>query len=107
MSLTKTMRTHIFVGTIVVCLPLLTGCFTSAQVKKVVDESNQQTIALLTTSNGVSAADDAERAQAGDWVETANRLQAVINQNQENDAVADPMRLRLAYLLLTAEKPNL
>jgi len=87
-------------------LALLTGCLTAPQVRDIVDESNQQTIALLTASDGVSVAMDGENPDAKNWQQTATRLQSVISENQGNPTIADPLRLRLAYLLLTAKKVN-
>lgn len=92
---------------IVVNLVLLSGCVTAQQVKEIVEESNQQTVAVLASGDGISMATDVENYTASDdWRATSNRLQSIINSNQDNPTIADPLRLRLAYLLLAAGKKN-
>jgi len=91
---------------IVASLFLLSACLTAPQVRQIVDESNQQTVALLTSGDGVSVATDGEDYAPGEWQGTAKRLQMVITRNQGNPTIADPLRLRLAYLLLTADKKS-
>lgn len=86
----------------------LSGCLTASDVREIVEESNNQMVATLTAPSYeyVGVEIDKERSDSKSWEQAANGLTEQIRLHADNPAIAEPLRLRLAYLFLTAGERN-
>jgi hypothetical protein len=94
----------------------MSACATSSDVRNIVDEANQASIAASLDAAAASLAPfpsttvggegSTAATDATDTTDAAERISSWIAQHQDQPRIVDPLRLRLAYLLLQQGKPN-
>ena len=95
--------------TLSVLVMMLSACTTATEVRKQIDESNEQ-ILLAVVAGDAADLSDIEDPQAGasdDYQKTAARIQGFIEQNPNLPAVTNPLKLRLAVLHMVNGQANL
>lgn len=84
------------------------GCINAATVKKIVEDSNRETVAALEASALESSAPPlgAEGDAAPEWEATLARMEEYIATHPERPRTNTALRIRQAALLLAHQQPN-
>lgn len=88
---------------------MLYGCVTATEVRKQIDESNEQILLAVVAGDAadLSGIDDSQGVASDDYQKMAARIQGFIEQNPNLPAVTNPLRLRLAVLHMANGQANL